>query len=125
LHSPEGWVAPALLEALPPDQWQSLQLVRCSATRFVAAEKGWRVRFEDVAGNAYSPKLTDPVAIKRLSGGERIGPDCLLTISLGEPWAPEDGSLPARCYKLVAGVIELRSSGAEELRLAELRRSRS
>jgi len=31
---------------------------------------------------------------------------CLLTISLAQLWAPEDGVLEM-CYKLVAGVVEL------------------
>jgi hypothetical protein len=64
------------------------------------------VRFHDKADNEYVLKLTDPEATRRLEAGERIGPRCLLTLSLTRPWAGNDPSMLKICYKIVAAVIE-------------------
>jgi hypothetical protein len=111
LFTPGDRVEPARLESLPPDRWQSLQLVRPEKVEFERnpwRQNRWLARFWDGAGYEYCLKVTDPVVSGRLALGEQIGTDCFLTVSLVEPWAPEDDeSKPALCYKVVAGVIEI------------------
>jgi len=98
---------------------ESLALVRPQAL-------SWRIRRNPaggrpkiralftLAGTAYNLPLTDPVYQRRLAGladsdhaWGHPGQEPLLTISLGEPFGQN-----ADCYKLVAGVVELVSSGS-------------
>jgi hypothetical protein len=109
LHNLDDRVDPQLLDPLPAEQWQSLQLVHVRDVRFGAdphAAGKFRASFKDVAGNQYTLRLTDPVAAERLTFGEKLRPECLLTVSLTRPFSP-DGRKAAVCYKLVAAVIEL------------------
>jgi hypothetical protein len=109
LHSPTDRVAPGVLEQMPFEQWKSLQLVRAK-TAFEPdgwKQGEWRARFEDGSSNSLLLKVTDTNIESRLNAGEELDGDCLLTISLTAPWAPEDESQPERCYKLAAGVIKL------------------
>lgn len=109
LHSHNDSVAPEVLEALPFEQWKSLQLVRADVgfERDSWNRNRWRASFNDVSGNVLYLKVDYPEIVARLNNNEEIGSDCILTISLAGPWAPPGGSQPERCYKLVAGVIEL------------------
>ncbi len=67
----------------------------------------WRAIFNDGSGNVLYLKVDYPEIVARLNNNEEIGKDCVLTISLAGPWAPPGGFKAERCYKLVAGVIEL------------------
>lgn len=110
LHTDSDRVSPETLEALSPDEWKSLQLVRARKLSFAPdyfKPQRWRAHFEDSAGNSYSLKVTDPIASDALRQKEEFDKRSILTVSLVEPWAPSDGSLPEMCYKLVAAVIEL------------------
>ena len=103
-------VDPAQLTALASSDWKSLQLVHASRVTFSRDSfdpRGWRAQFQDAGGAHYNLKVTDPVARDRLNRGKTLGPNCLLTVSLAEPWARADGSKAAFCYKLVAAVIQL------------------
>ena len=56
----------------------------------------------------YRLRITDPAfaeAQPRPTYDRDLG-ECLLTISLGEPWRRQDSSGPKHCYRLIAGVIE-------------------
>lgn len=61
----------------------------------------WRAHF-DYGGRILTKGLviTDGDAEARLEAGETPARECILTISLGEPWE-------GYCYKLVAGIVEL------------------
>jgi hypothetical protein len=50
--------------------------------------------------------ITDPIVLERLNRGENLSSHCLLCLSLGQPWQP-DSDTPLRCYRLIAGMIEL------------------
>ena len=68
----------------------------------------WRANFVNSKGNALSLRVTDPAICERLEQGENISKDCLLTVSMASGWSP-DKQTPKRCYKFVAGVVELNS----------------
>jgi len=109
LHSHNEYVEPNHFEALPFEQWGSLQLIRTNVNFSKDTYKPghWRALFKDGSGRILYLKVTDSIIVAKLNSGANIRSDSILTISLTGPWAPRDGSQPERCYKLVAGVIEI------------------
>lgn len=110
LHNHSDRVSPDYLESLGQTEWQSLQLVHARDVRFgrdYYDRNRWRASFEDGSGHHLYLKITDPVASDRLRTGDGLASECVLTVSLAGPWAPPDGQQEERCYKLVAGVIEM------------------
>jgi|WetSurMetagenome_2_1015567.scaffolds.fasta_scaffold283042_1 hypothetical protein len=109
LHNHQEYVPPEFFIELPKSKWRSLQLVHNQEVRFSCAydPKKWRVLFRDGKGHTLDLKLTDPLISDRLRNNEKISNNCILTISLATPWCPSDGKQPMRCYKMVAGVVEL------------------
>ena len=111
LHGRKKVVRPSQLETLAPDQWTSLELVRSDDVTFEPHPRKpgrWEAKFS--VGPFRSPyrfTVTDPVATGRLNAGGRIGPRCLLTVSLTEPIELPEFNMPRLCYKLVATVLEL------------------
>ena len=61
-----------------------------------------------LGGVSYKLRITDPVFSKAESYAEydRTLGECLLTISLGEPYRHRSSQGPEYCYRLIAGVIE-------------------
>ena len=57
---------------------------------------------------AYQLRITDPVfsEAESYSAYDRTLGECLLTISLGEPYRHRTSRGPAYCYRLIAGIIE-------------------
>jgi hypothetical protein len=111
LHGPGKTVQPSDLEQLPPRQWASLELVHAADATFEHDPRmpiRWQARFSSSpAGPSYCLHITDPEATLRLNKKQKIGPDCLLTVSLTEPKEFREYGKPELCYKLVAAVIEL------------------
>jgi len=110
LHSASDRVSPADLEKLPPERWQSLQLVRARRLKCEHDPRNpirWRAHFQDRDGNEYSLPITDGAIRGRLQCGDRFGGECLLTVSLTKPWLAPNSSQAEWCYKVVAAVIEL------------------
>ena len=109
LHSHDDRVSPDILDAMPFGEWKSLELVRADVDfeRDYWNPNRWRASFNDASGNRLYLKVDYPEIVAKLNNDEAVGSDCILTISLAGPWTPPDGSLPERCYKLVAGAIEL------------------
>jgi len=111
LHNHSKVVEPSLLEALPPEQWVSLQLVHTTNVVFRQEPRNqsrWLAEFSlSRLGPDYQIKVSDPIATERLNAGVQLSRDCLLTVSLTEPIAFPQFDLPELCYKVVAAVIEL------------------
>lgn len=61
-----------------------------------------------LGGVAYQLRITDPVfsEAESYSAYDRTLGECLLTISLGEPYRHHSSQGPEHCYRLIAGVIE-------------------
>jgi len=109
LHNHEDYVLPELLYEKALSERKSLQLIRSVNVKFnrdLYDRRKWRVFFQYGGKNYLDLKLTDVVLSDRLRNDEKIGPDCILTISLATPWK-RDENTPERCYKMVAGVVEL------------------
>lgn len=111
LHNHREYVEPDYLDRIPSSEWKSLELIRVRARFEERIQKSMpkkRILFKDGKGNELNLPITDEDFIidrfTKVKGEER---DCLITISLAKPWGPADGSLPLRCYKLAAGIIEL------------------
>jgi len=110
LHDQNDCIDIAYFGTIARSKWKSLQLIHSTNVTFHSTlwynKKRWRSLFQHGNNKHLDLGLTDPKIIERLDADEKIGKDCLLTISLAGPWAPS-GSQQKLCYKLVAGVIEL------------------
>lgn len=107
LHSHTDCVLATFFENLPRMKWKSLQLVRNKSISFHLDYWGkWRAFFRDGKGRYIELAVKDPVFLNKLVSKENVSRDCIMTISLAGPWAPSITE-PKRCYKLVAGVVEL------------------
>ncbi|MBN1343229.1 MAG: hypothetical protein JXQ73_11150 [Phycisphaerae bacterium] len=111
LHNHDPSVPADYFEQIPKARWKSLQLVHNTRVEFhgiVGKERiKWHASFRNSAGHVMNLRVTDPIFCQKLEWRLEVSPNCLMTISLTTPWRPPDGSEPARCYKVVAGVIEL------------------
>jgi len=109
LYSATDRVKCETLDALAPRDWKSLTLIHTEVSfeKDPYKPRDWRAVVHDGQGNLLRLKVTDMAIGPRLCELNGDATDCLLTVSLGGPWAPDDQSLPPMCYKLVAGVIEL------------------
>lgn len=109
LHNHQDHVLPEFFAKLHKSKWRSLQLVHNSNVQFSPAydPSKWRVVFRDTKGAILDLKLTDPIISGRLRRQEKISKNCILTVSLATPWSPQGSNEPKKCYKMVAGVVEL------------------
>lgn len=110
LHNHQEYVLPELFTKLPKSKWQSLQLINSPNVSFnpdFYKPNQWRVLFRYGKGKTLDLKLTDPFVSDRLRNNEKISNNCILTVSLATPWSPQGSDQPKRCYKMVAGVVEL------------------
>jgi hypothetical protein len=112
LHGPHKVVEPSDLDALTPDAWKSLELRHVTHVKYSKdpyKNERWVTTFRTSGRfpKEYSLKLTDPVATGKLQRGISLPSECLLTISLTEPYALPQFNKPELCYKLVAAVIDL------------------
>lgn len=110
LHNDREHVGPDYLDRLPSSEWKSLELVWTRARFAEQVYKGMpkkRVIFRDGNGNELNLPITDSDFMDKFAAVKGKEKNCLITISLGRPWCPPDGSVPLRCYKLAAGIIEL------------------
>ena len=111
LHNNLDYVRASCFRMIPRYGWKSLQLIHNENVIFEpdANNKArWRANFVNSNGTVFSLRVTDPVTCERLEQGENISKDCLLTVSMAAGWSP-DKQTAKRCYKFVAGVIELNS----------------
>jgi len=109
LHNHEDYVLPELLSEKASSERKSLQLIHSVNVKFnhdLYDRRKWRVSFQYGRKNYWILKLTDVVLSDRLRKNEKISNECILTISLATPWKRDDKT-PERCYKMVAGVVEL------------------
>ena len=112
LHNNLDHVRASCFRMIPSYGWKSLQLIRNENVAFEQDENNkvkWRANFVSSKGTALSLRVTDPITCERLEQGENISKDCLLTVSMAAGWSP-DKQTAKRCYKFVAGVVELQTS---------------
>jgi ATP-dependent DNA helicase RecQ len=119
LHNNDSHVSLPTLRALPKETRQTLELVE--TTKFSVENKGpsaggghkWEGTIFTTGGASLTAKITDPIYVERLESGHRPADRCLVTVSLGMPYRPEqwpEDQGPA-CWKLIAGVVELEEGG--------------
>ncbi|NEO44882.1 MAG: hypothetical protein F6K55_12410, partial [Moorea sp. SIO4A3] len=78
----------------------------------------WEGSLVTDCGQELTATITDPVFVRHLELGYRPQNQCLVTVSLSMPWRPGDWKKDGDpCWKLIAGVIELRSNSGNKLRL--------
>jgi len=109
LHNYLDHVRASCFRMIPTYGWKSLQLIRNKNVVFERDEKNkakWRANIINSKGVDLSLRVTDTAICERLEQGDHINKDCLLTVSMAPGWSP-DKQTPKKCYKFVAGVIEL------------------
>jgi hypothetical protein len=128
LHNSWKYVEPSYLQNLSFQERRTLQLVYVVnfSVEKKTTSKGnseWRGTIEVANGQKLSgAKITDPVFIDKLETGHKPENNCLVTVSLGIPWAPPKWEGETPCWKLIAGVIELCSLTEYDLILFEMTR---
>jgi putative nucleic acid modification protein with dual OB domain len=106
LHNFEKSIPIEYFRTLPRERWKSLQLVH--QTNITFEYKVWPERREYKTclrlndGKPLYLSITDPNIRCRLDNNEKISKNCIITVSLATPWEKDN-----KCYKVVAGVIEL------------------
>ena len=108
LHNNLDHVRASCFRMIPSYGWKSLQLIRNDNVIFEQENNKakWRANFVNCKGAALSLRVTDSAICERLEQGGNISKDCLLTVSMATGWSP-DKKTAKRCYKFVAGVVEL------------------
>ena len=124
LHNHLPYVTVEYMQSLPMCDRLTLQLVK--AVRFTVKKlikrfeggnkwKGfWKGSVVTQPGQKLTAKITDPVFIKKLESGYRPQKACLVTVSLGMPWRRDNWEGGYRCWKLIAGVVELPEDVVED-----------
>jgi hypothetical protein len=125
LHNAAPWVALPYMHSLPHAARHTLQLVETTAMRTQRSRRRqghdtvWIGTLITTTGQRLQANITDPAFTARLNLGHQPDQHCLVTVSLSMPWRPADRpNDEERCWKLIAGVIELETSraiSAEEL----------
>ena len=110
LHNDDDNVIFGYFQTISQQNWKSLQLIRSAKVEFYSTSwegrKRWRALIHHGGNKLLNLRITDPTLAQKLNRNDSVSEDCILTISLAGPWSP-DNIQPERCYKLVAGVIEL------------------
>lgn len=113
LHNDKKYVTLEEMQAKPKKDRATLQLLHVtdfSAKRMQVLEKNYWSGIIASGDRRIDARITDPVYHERLNAGHTPASECLLTASLSMPYVPsgwnETSSPP--CWKLIAGVIELR-----------------
>jgi hypothetical protein len=114
LHNDKKIVTVDEMRQKPPAKRVTLQLIRAEDFRVADARRPgtekpqWRGIVHS-GGRALELGITDPVFCERLARGYAPSKTCLLTLSLGMPYKPDDwpDEQSPVCWKLIAGVIEL------------------
>jgi hypothetical protein len=119
LHNDEPWVTLPFMHTLPFAERRTLQLVETVAFRAHLSRRQhglrnvWIGTLTDTAGQQLTANITDPVYCAHLDLGHAPAARCLVTVSLSMPWRrPDRPDDEERCYKLIAGVIELNDRDA-------------
>jgi hypothetical protein len=72
------------------------------------SQKKWRAIINDSKYGISGVKIsiTDPILLHKLNQQKSLSSHCLVCMSLSQPWQ-QNATDELRCYRLVAGVIEL------------------
>jgi hypothetical protein len=98
----------SLLQELPSKDRRTLQLVKTSRLDIHKYEDTgkWEASLPLKNGQKMKAKITDLALINRLNTGINLSQNCLITISLAQPWRKSQFEELA-CWKLIAAVLEL------------------
>jgi len=112
LHSDyDDWlnaVPYSYLMDLPFKQRRTLQLVEAQDFRVWCNSYGkWKGAIPLATKENLVANVTDPALCTKLNNGYSLSAQCLIALSLSQPWKKPDSEDESLCYRLIAGVIEL------------------
>ncbi len=98
----------SFLQELPSDDRRTLQLIRTSRLDIYKYEDTgkWEASLPVANGQRMKAKITDLALINKLNTGVNLSQECLITISLAQPWR-RSPSEELACWKLIAAIVEL------------------
>lgn len=105
LHNVDRRIHMDRLLSLPPEERKSLCLIKAHVNFFTESDIRGRKRVNASFGYSalqYCIPVTDYEFERQFPANEAAETDCILTISLGQPFKVDNC-----CYKFVAGVVEL------------------
>lgn len=105
----ENYIPFHYLKSLPRNKRKTLQLIRVKNLRVERNSRNsqkW-YGFISVGGVSFRASITDISTCEKLNKGYSISSDCLVVVSLGQPWVQPETNDEPRCYRLIASVIEL------------------
>ncbi|RMF67767.1 MAG: hypothetical protein D6742_06750 [Cyanobacteria bacterium J069] len=106
----EDWLSAVpfhYLKTLPVEQRRTIQIVKANDFQVFSCKPGkWKGSFS-INGACLTASITDPALLEKLNAGYQPSCFCLLVMSFSQPWKKPDTDDIQRCYRLIAGVIEL------------------
>lgn len=106
----EDWISAVpfhYLKSLPTEQRKTIQLVKTDNFQVFETGAGkWKGSFS-INHVSLVAAITDPAFLDRLNAGYVPSCFCLVVISFSQPWKKPESDDVQRCYRLIAGVIEL------------------
>lgn len=114
LHNDERCVTVEEMQQKPIEERTTLQLIRVDdfevhEKKGISPNQYQMLGVVPSGGRKLALSITDPVYFDKLCRGHKPSKSCLLTLSLGMPYKPPEwgDDMPAACWKLIAGVIEI------------------
>jgi hypothetical protein len=97
------------LESLPRHERRTLQIIHTNYFGCFISHGKWRgYILGKNSGLMLDCSITAPEIRKRLDNGENIPANCLVILSLSQPWSPKDSIGKKMCHRLIVGIIELK-----------------
>jgi hypothetical protein len=112
-NNQEEWLSAlpyTYLLSLPIQQRRTLQLIQTDDLRVWQNDYGkWKGSLSVLNSNVrLTVNMTDPELRIMINDGYIISRNCLVTLSFAQPWRKPESTGEMFCYRLIAGIIELR-----------------
>jgi hypothetical protein len=96
------------LSSLPKGQRRTLQMAKIKGFKAWCNDYGkWKGEIPLSNGQSLVANLTDPELCAKLGEGYTLSSQCLVILSLGQPWKKSASEDELLCYRLIVGVVEL------------------
>ncbi|MDT9178226.1 MAG: hypothetical protein P5702_12405 [Limnospira sp. PMC 1291.21] len=96
------------ISSLPRHQRRTLQIVKVDGFKTWCNNYGkWKGEIPLEGGNSLVLNVTDPELCTKLDNDYILSPECLVVLSLSQPWKKRNSDDQLLCYRLVVAVLEL------------------
>lgn len=96
------------ISSLPADKRRTLQIIKVSGFQTWRNNYGkWKGSIPLKSGQDLVLNVTDPELCNKLDNDYAVNSECLVVLSLAQPWKKPSSEGELQCYRLIAGVLEL------------------